>query len=700
MTVDLLDELVEQVAATLDARDGIDPTLGPWREDPVDFDTFCLAKEHLALPPLYPRQRAAVLALIGEDPKLTFADPITAGKEWKRVYQMAVLLWGKGSGKDYVCSVLVCYLIHILLCLRDPQAFLEQAPGENIDVLNVAYNADQAKRVFFTKLKARIDRWPWLANNYAIIDAGRKRARPSDANTSRGDVVINDDMVEFPGGIRAWSRHAQNESYEGLNVIVWIMDEASAFLSKTKRENAEAIYQTLKTSAASRFGLRWAGLIISYPRHADDFTMTKHREAEANPDLGTYPDGPAKTWEVNERTRNEPRVVVRDMEVPASLANDFNADFEESLSRYCCEPPAARDAFFRFPQRISDAIDAGRKPLIEWEPIVIARDDVDGTHRKYRGVRLTKLGKLPKGSKLYFHGDPGLVNDSFALAIGHAVPATVLVTVPAGEVLDAQGLHARGLQPGDPVEWEREVVRTIIDALIVWRPDARKQLQVDLQNVEDTLMALRDTYPSLGHKGRRTKGEAAPRPTGTFDHWNSALTIQRMRARGMNVEDESWSRGFQVDIFRNARTAFYNSLVTLPDTPSITSRDPSHPGAVYELERIEFIDAVKVDHPQGGSKDSADAVVRVIQHATEHNRAAFAFGSAAGHKSRYGQHAPLAPSMTPKINPHNPPKMANPANVEAEEAARLSRPLGELVPSEGTADGRRLAFGTLTTRKQ
>ncbi len=64
------------------------------------------------------------------------------------------------------------------------------------------------------------------------------------------------------------------------------MDEASAFLSKLKRENAEAIYQTLRTSAVSRFGSRWAGFVISYPRHADDFTMTKLREARARPELG------------------------------------------------------------------------------------------------------------------------------------------------------------------------------------------------------------------------------------------------------------------------------------------------------------------------------------------------------------------------------------------------------------------------------
>jgi hypothetical protein len=93
----------------------------------------------------------------------------------------------------------------------------------------------------------------------------------------------------------------------------------SAFLSKLKRENAEDIHETLKTSAASRFGLRWVGLIISWPRHGDDFTMTRHKEAVLNPELGVYADGPASTCEINELTKLEPRVQIREgLEVPAS----------------------------------------------------------------------------------------------------------------------------------------------------------------------------------------------------------------------------------------------------------------------------------------------------------------------------------------------------------------------------------------------
>jgi len=683
--------------ALAELQHGLSVQLAPttWRETPASLDHFVTSPEHLNLGPLYSQQASAMLELFGVDPKTIFEDPLDLDLNLRRAYQAAVLLWGKGSGKDYLCSIVVCWCVHILLCLTDPQQYLVLAPGEAIDVVNVAYNADQAKKVFFAKLKARIERWAWLNDRYNVIEAGRRKGKYVPG---REQVVINDDHIEFPNHIRAWSRHAQNESYEGLNIIVWVMDEASAFLSKLKRENAEAIYQTLRTSAASRFGMRWVGFIISYPRHADDFTMSKLKDAKARPELGIFADGPRRTWEVNERTKHEPRVTVRDLEVPISLANDFEADFEEALSRYCCEPPMAREAFFRYPQHLRDAIKIGKAPLIEWEQTIIPRTDGDsGEERGYIGVRLTRLGELSADAKLYAHGDPGLVNDSFALAIAHPVAATVIRRMPASEVLPAHQL-AKLDDPDQLVEWEIDVNRTVVDALIVWRPDPRHGHQVDLQNVEDIIFQLKKAYPSLGHWPKKIRGETARRPTFTFDHWNSALTIQRMRSRRMNVEEEHWARDFQVDIFRNARSNFYNGLVTLPDTPSITSTDPRDPGAVYELERIEFVDAIKVDHPEGGSKDSADAVVRVVQHCTEHNRTGFAFATGFGHKSKYDTTGPIIPNSRPTVDPNRPPGVPEQLK-EAERQARRERPLGELSPAEGTVDGRKLAYGSINTRQ-
>ena len=157
-----------------------------------------------------------------------------------------------------------------------------------------------------------------------------------------------------------------------------------------------------------------------------------------------------------------------------------------------------------------------------------------------------------------------------------------------------------------------------------------------------------------------------------------------MKQKRMNVEDEQWSRPFQVDVYRNARSQIYNSLVSLPDTPSVTSKDPMSPGAIYEFERLEFIDGSKVDHPEGGSKDTADCIARVVQHCTEAGKSAFSFATAFGHAKLYDTSGPFVRADQKTIDPNRPADAINPKQRELEEANRAERPFGELDPTQGT----------------
>ena len=72
-----VDELHGDLALTVaevrgEAFDGGDDI---WREVPCSFDEFVTGPTHLRLGPLYPRQRAAMLELIGSDAQRIFEDP-------------------------------------------------------------------------------------------------------------------------------------------------------------------------------------------------------------------------------------------------------------------------------------------------------------------------------------------------------------------------------------------------------------------------------------------------------------------------------------------------------------------------------------------------------------------------------------------------------------------------------------------------
>lgn len=114
---------------------------GIYAEPLIGIETFVASPEFLNADPLFPRQ-AGVLT--------EFFDPLKA-------YTELVLKWGKGSGKDYVAACAIAYMVYQALRLPNPQRYYGLASGDPIDFVNVAYNARQARDVFFKRFKAPPD---------------------------------------------------------------------------------------------------------------------------------------------------------------------------------------------------------------------------------------------------------------------------------------------------------------------------------------------------------------------------------------------------------------------------------------------------------------------------------------------------------------------------------------------------------------
>ena len=140
------------------------------------------------------------------------------------------------SGKDYTSTIACAYVVYLLLCLKDPARYYGKPGGDAIDIINIAINAEQAKRVFFKGFLSRIEKSPWFAGKYD----------PKVAS------------VEFDKAITVHSGHSQRESWEGYNVILVVLDEISGFdLESTsgneQAKTASAIYKMYKGSITSRF---------------------------------------------------------------------------------------------------------------------------------------------------------------------------------------------------------------------------------------------------------------------------------------------------------------------------------------------------------------------------------------------------------------------------------------------------------------
>jgi len=215
-----------------------DPDKSFWSEEPVSFEDFVTSSDFCHHPPLTPIQLTDVLAVLGEDPKHIYSQDKCSP------YQIGVLEYGKGGGKDTIASLVQAYLSYVFLCMYEPAEYFRLGPGSTLDILNVAPVGQQAENIYFTYFSERIKRCSWFRDNFDLSVSGRLLDRRK--NTSKGQINLGARSCIFPKGVRAFSLHSAHQSYEGYNVVFSIMDE-SCLAPKTKISTLEASTQCIST---------------------------------------------------------------------------------------------------------------------------------------------------------------------------------------------------------------------------------------------------------------------------------------------------------------------------------------------------------------------------------------------------------------------------------------------------------------------
>jgi hypothetical protein len=528
-----------------------------FEEKPVEIEEFVTSKDFLGLPPLSENQytmikastqiykRDTLVSLYGEEEGL---------KRSKQTCNEVIFQLGKGSGKDYVSTISCSYVVYLLLCLKDPAKYFGKPPGDAIDIINIAINAEQAKRVFFKGFLTRIEKSPWFAGKY-------------------DDKVAS---VAFPKAITVHSGHSQRESWEGYNVIMVILDEISGFeLESTSghasAKTADSIYKMYRASVSSRFPDVGKIILLSFPRFKNDYIQQRYNAvvAEKETIIRTFtfkidPDLPDEieenkftveweedhiqsyaiprvfalkrpTWEINPTRKIEDFVV------------DFFSDPIDSLSRFACMPPDAVDAFFKSREKIEMAFT---------QPNGVDRSGSFENHFQ------------PDPEKRYYiHVDLAQKHDHCAVAIAH-VDHWVTMKV-AGQMKDA-------------------APKVIVDAVRWWTPTSEKS--VDFAEVRDYILSLKQ-------RGFNIKMV-------TFDRWNSHDMMQQMISYGMNSE-----------ILSVAKKHYDDMQLVVTEERLV---GPKIELLIEELLQLRITKADKVDHPRKGSKDLSDAVCGAIYNAVAH----------------------------------------------------------------------------------
>lgn len=454
-------------------------------------------------------------------------------------------LYNHNSGKDTISCHAVLYCVYLLLCCKNPYRLFRGIDASSyMDIVNVAYNKTQSTQVFFTKLVESVKNWKWLRNKYRYIESGK--SKKLDKKYENEEIVnIKAEEIIFPKHIRAVSRCSQQNAAEGLNVLLYILDEFSAFSDKNNKSNAMEMFNTLRTSSITRFGNQAKGFIISFPRYQGD-PILKLAEMYKD-DLNVYVDI-ASTFEVKPKSCFCDKWVEWEGHlIPEDFLTDFIKDPENSKAKFLCQPPEMSDPFFTDTQRIDNSIDKEKKQLFEVRDKFI-KDPINGIELIGKEI----IGKNYNAPNVVYciGGDIGYTNDLTAVTIW----------------------HKETLNTADGQEYSR----IIQDCLITWKPNKDKKIQVDVANIEEVIsdIIFKWKLPISGFY---------------FDHYNTAALMQNFRKRGVNAQ----AYKLTVQDFYDIRTKLYSGNISFLDVEEQTR----------EMKRLINTKQGKPDHISGDHDD-------------------------------------------------------------------------------------------------
>lgn len=315
-------------------------------EVPVPLEVFATSEDYLGLPPLSDYQIKMIEAatqIYREETLIALYGEKEGKNRFKQTFNELIYLLGKGAGKDHSSTIACAYVVYLLLCLKDPSAYYGKPSGDAIDIINIAINAQQARTVFFKGFCSKIERSPWFRGKYD------KKA----------------DVVEFDKHVTVYSGHSEREAWEGLNLIMAVLDEISGFSientsGNTNAKTADEIYRMFSASVTSRFSEFGKVLLLSFPRYKGDFLYNRYYSVIAEKDTinrthifkldEELPDGIDSNeftieWDEDRISKyNIPRVFALkrptweiNPTVPInSLKNAFISNTKDSLSRFAC----------------------------------------------------------------------------------------------------------------------------------------------------------------------------------------------------------------------------------------------------------------------------------------------------------------------------------------------------------------------------
>lgn len=535
-------------------------------ERPVTLDEFIQNESYLGYPKLSDVQYEAIR--YGE--RIFFPETYKLLEEAYGDYwsvnddyypNFLTIMWGKGSGKDLCVRIIVLRIIYLLLCLKSPQKYFGLPNVDSIHLLNIAMNAEQARRVFFKPLRETVISSPWFKDKFEDLE-------PAPLATS----------IRFKKNIEAISGHSMADQQEGLNLLVGVADEIAGFRTDDEikqqgtrgaAKSASAIIDMMRTSGRTRFPKNFKLIQISFPRYDGDAIFQALEEAKKDlADNGTssqyYYNGPYATWEVNPRISGK-----------QDFASDYRTNPAQAAAKYECKPDASSGRFFQNRFRVESVF----SKEIELSPLEVSY---------YWGIDDTDPESEKDGWQVKYDINPNLKPKPGALYALHFDMAI------NGDRAGASMCHVKKQIQDDTEAAYDDNPEIVMDFCVALESDANAHNPSEEHVPRDIQIRWAKKLVLLLIEEGFEIGSV------TYDRFQSFESVQALNARGIYANHLSVDRNSEAydtlkDIIYEGRLLAYK-----------------HELLIKEITGLIRLKNGKIDHLPSNSKDLSDALAGAV----------------------------------------------------------------------------------------
>ncbi len=164
-----------------------------------------------------------------------------------KIFRDLVLVWGRRSSKDFVCSIIALYeAMKLLECKGgDPYAIYELSDANTINILTIANSKKQAQ-VAFEEIKTKLLNSNYFRNKYrkeGISSGSIYLLTPKD---KRDNIKFKEKGLSAKkGSIGIIVGHSNSDTLLGIGCIVLILDEVASYKSTGGSSSGDRIYTAL-----------------------------------------------------------------------------------------------------------------------------------------------------------------------------------------------------------------------------------------------------------------------------------------------------------------------------------------------------------------------------------------------------------------------------------------------------------------------